>query len=89
MKNPLESIRTGLVSQLAELDRDLAATAAQVTHLKLSRQKIAAALRALGSDDMNPGLNSPVPNRPAPKPTQVARAVAELEGQLAATFARE
>ncbi len=89
MKNPLESIRTGLVAQLAELDRDLAATAAQVTHLKLSRQKIAAALRALGGDDGNSGLNSPAPNRAAPKPPQVARAVAELEGQFAVPLARE
>lgn len=71
MKTSLESIRSGLTSQLADLDRDLQAAETQVSDLKSTRRQVTAAIRALGG----PGANGA---KPAPKKAQVREAIRDL-----------
>lgn len=74
MKTTLDTIRNGLTSQLADLDRDLQAAEAQVRELKRTRRQVTAAIRALGGE----GCDSP---KPAPKKAQVRDAIRELLDQ--------
>jgi hypothetical protein len=71
MKTSLETIRTGLTSQLAEVQRDLEAVERQVADLKSTRRQVTAAIRALGGQ--GPGVV-----KPAPKKAQVRAAILEL-----------
>lgn len=74
MKNlSIESIRSGLVSQLEEIDHDLQNQQAQLNELKSTRRQVAAAIKALGGTDAMSGNN-----KPAPKKKQVQQAVNEL-----------
>ncbi|TWT86731.1 hypothetical protein Mal64_35600 [Pseudobythopirellula maris] len=74
MKTSLETIRNGLTSQLADLDRDLQAAETQVSELKSTRRQVAAAIRALGGQGSDTA-------KPAPKKAQVRDAVRELLDQ--------
>lgn len=98
MKNlSIESIRSGLVSQLEEIDRDLQKSQVLLNELKSTRRQVAAAIKALGGTDETSG-NS----KPAPKKKQVQQAINELlagnsgaiitedlEGLVAGKLARE
>ncbi len=73
MKTTIETLRSGLASQLAELDRELEAANEQVIQLKSSRRQVAAAIKALGDRDA-----SAEPTSPAPKKLQVREAIEKL-----------
>lgn len=79
MKTSLETIRSGLTSQLADLDRDLQAAETQVRELKSTRRQVTAAIRALGGQ----GADSA---KPAPKKAQVRDAIRELLDQNGGTI---
>lgn len=79
MKTSLETIRSGLTSQLAEIDHDLQTAESRVSEMKSTRRQVAAAIRALGG----PGADSA---KPAPKKAQVRDAIRGLLGQNGGTI---
>lgn len=71
MKTSLETIRTGLTAQLAEVQSDLQTAERQVVDLKSTRRQVTAAIRALGGQGAEP-------SKPAPKQAQVRLAILDL-----------
>lgn len=72
MKNSLESISSGLVAQLTEIDRELQSASQRVVELKATRRKVVAAVKAL---DVEEGTST---TKPAPKKAQVRQAICDL-----------
>jgi hypothetical protein len=72
MKSSIDTIRSGLVVQLNEINGDLLAAIARVKELRTARRQVLVAVKALG------GETNAEPARPAPKKAQVRQAVEQL-----------
>lgn len=69
MKDPIDSLRSGMVAQLGDIERDLAVAVERVTAHRISRRKIIKALKA---------LNEVEGEKSAPKQAQVEHAIERL-----------